>query len=255
MRKLLYEVIEAKSGHGIYSMIYDCVLTFLIIVSLVPLMFKTQTLFLRAIDITVAIIFIIDYLLRWSVADYKYKASGVIPFLRQPFSFMAIIDLLSILAALTPLNNSLKILKLCRLVRVFRVTRMSRLVRYSKSVSIIINCIKKQRYSLLAVSGFVIAYILLSALVLFTFEPDTFTTYFDAVYLVVISLATIGYGDMYPVTVLGKTIMMISALVGIGVIALPSGIITASYMNEITKMSSGIIESSHIRSASKWDDD
>ena len=76
---------------------------------------------------------------------------------------------------------------------------------------------------------------MISALVIFSVEPDSFNTYFDAVYWATVSLTTVGYGDIYPVSVMGRLIAMISSVLGIAIVALPSGIITAGYMAELSK--------------------
>ena len=79
------------------------------------------------------------------------------------------------------------------------------------------------------------SYILISALVIFNVEPDSFESFFDAIYWATISLTTVGYGDIYPVTNAGRIITMISSILGIAIVALPAGIITAGYLNEINK--------------------
>ena len=78
-----------------------------------------------------------------------------------------------------------------------------------------------------------IGYVYISALIIFNVEPDTFGTMFDAVYWAMVSLTTVGYGDIYPVSWIGRAIAMISSFFGIAVVALPAGIITAGYMKEI----------------------
>lgn len=80
-----------------------------------------------------------------------------------------------------------------------------------------------------------IAYVLISALVIFNVEPDSFATFFDAVYWATVSLTTVGYGDIYPVTTIGRVVTMLSSVFGIAIVALPAGIITAGYMNEINE--------------------
>ncbi|MGN1275915.1 MAG: potassium channel family protein [Floccifex sp.] len=80
-----------------------------------------------------------------------------------------------------------------------------------------------------------IGYIFVSALIVFIIEPDTFLTFFDAIYWATVSLTTVGYGDIYAVSFAGKIITMLSALMGIAIVALPAGIITAGYMDEIRK--------------------
>ena len=100
---------------------------------------------------------------------------------------------------------------------------------------IIANVIRKQKTALLAVFSLAVSYILISALVIFNVEPDSFGDYFDAVYWATVSLTTVGYGDIYPVTDAGRIITMLSSILGIAVVALPAGIITAGYMSEIEK--------------------
>ncbi len=84
---------------------------------------------------------------------------------------------------------------------------------------------------MLAVCTFAVGYILVSALIIFNVEGDSFTNFFDAVYWATVSLTTVGYGDIYPVTTAGRIIAMISSLLGIAIVALPAGIITAGYMD------------------------
>lgn len=146
---------------------------------------------------------------------------------------MAIIDLLSILPSLTVLNNGFKLLKLFRLLRTLKVLRTFKFLRYSKSFEIIANVFKNQRKVLSAVGSLAVAYILISALVIYNVEPDSFNTFFDAIYWATVSLTTVGYGDIYPVTVIGRLVTMLSSVLGIAIIALPAGVITAGYMSEI----------------------
>ena len=180
-------------------------------------------------------IFIADYLLRWATADYKFGRHTVFSFLRYPFSFMAIIDLLSILPSLTFLNASFKVLRVLRLMRALRVFRVLRAVRYSKSIRIIGAVLKRSKTELIAVGTLAVAYILISALVIFNAEPDSFDDFFEAVYWATVLLTTVGYGDIYPVTAIGRSIAMASSLFGIAIVALPAGIITAGYMKELEK--------------------
>ena len=99
----------------------------------------------------------------------------------------------------------------------------------------IINVFKKQKETFFTIAGIAVAYILVSALIILNIEPDTFSNYFEAVYWATVSLTTVGYGDIYPVTTIGKIITMISSILGIAVVALPAGIITAGIMDEVNK--------------------
>lgn len=94
---------------------------------------------------------------------------------------------------------------------------------------------REQRESLLTVLMLAFAYILISALVVYNVEPETFANFFEAVYWATVSLTTMGYGDIYPVTTVGRLVTMLSSLLGIAVVALPAGIVTAGYMDELKK--------------------
>lgn len=85
------------------------------------------------------------------------------------------------------------------------------------------------------VGALVVTYIFISALLIFNVEPDTFKNFFDALYWSTISLTTVGYGDIYAVSEVGKLITMISSILGVAIIALPVSILTAGYLEEIEK--------------------
>ena len=120
-----------------------------------------------------------------------------------------------------------------------RVVRNFKVMRYSRSFEIIGNVIRSSKDSLIAVCALAVGYILISALVIFNVEPDSFSTFFDAIYWATVSLTTVGYGDIYPVSTLGRIITMASSIFGIAVVALPAGIITAGYMTELQKSIDG----------------
>ncbi|MFQ7393934.1 MAG: ion transporter [Lachnospira eligens] len=118
MRKRIFEIIEVSEDNDKYSKIYDAFMMITICISIFPLAFKNQTGLFNTIDKVAAFIFIVDYILRLSTADYKLK-KGVISFAMYPFSFMAIVDLLSILPSVIIVNNSLKLLKIFRFLELY----------------------------------------------------------------------------------------------------------------------------------------
>ena len=229
MRKRVYNTLLCENGGKIHS-VYEYFQILCIIVSIVPLFFKKTYQAFFWIDRITAAIFICDYILRWITADYKYSENKLFAFIRYPFGFFAIIDLLSILPVVTILNNGFKLLKLFRLIKSFKVLKF---LRYSKSFNIIISVIKKEQKSLLAVCYLAGGYILISALIMLQVEPGSFDTFFDALYWSVVTLTTVGYGDIYPTSDVGRVVGMISSFMGIAIVALPTGIITAGYMNAL----------------------
>ena len=235
MRERIYQIIEKSEGDDKLSHIYDIFMLIVIVVSLIPLAFKTDNAVFYIVDKVAMVIFIIDYLLRWITADYKFGKKSILSFVRYPFSIMAIIDLVSILPSLSIINSGFKALRVLRMIRALRVLRIFKTFRYSKSFQIIGNVVKRSKKSLVAVGILAIGYIVLSALVIFNVEPESFGNFFEAVYWATVSLTTVGYGDIYPVSTLGRIITMISSVFGIAVVALPAGIVTAGYMNELSE--------------------
>lgn len=240
MRKTIYTIIEYSENGNVrnavkkVSAIYDFIMMLAIVVSIVPLAFKVQYPVFTYFEYVTVGIFIVDYVLRLLTADIKL-GKGVASFFMYPLTPFALIDLISILPSLTMLNNSLRLFKLFRLLKTLKVFRTFKFLRYTKNFEIILNVFKKQKKVLVAVATTAIAYVLISALAIYNVEPESFNSFFDAVYWATISLTTVGYGDIYPVTVVGKVVTMISSVLGIAIIALPSGVITAGYLEEMNK--------------------
>lgn len=233
MRKRIYDLVEPPQGAE-RADFYDVLMLFAIVVSIIPLAFKNTNVVFAIIDRVTVVLFVLDYLLRWFTADFKLDR-GVISFLVYPFSPLAIIDLLSILPGITTLNSGFRLLRVVRLIRMFRIFRVFKALRYSRNVVLIARVFNRQRDSLIAVCWIAVGYVFLSALLIFNVEPDSFNDFFDAVYWATVSLTTVGYGDIYPVTVIGRIVSMISSFFGIAVVAMPAGILTAGLMEELQK--------------------
>ena len=238
MRKRVFEIIEIAHDKDIISFIYDVVMMIVIVLSLVPLAFKTENTLFAIIDAIAVVVFIIDYLLRIVTADFKLK-KGAASFILYPITPMAILDLLCILPSMHLISEGFRILKVFRLFRTMRVFRAFKTIRYSKSIKKIQYVLQTQKRPLLTVGILASAYILISALVIFNVEPDSFDTFFDAVYWATVSLTTMGDGDIYPVTTIGRIVTMVSSIFGIAIIALPAGIITAGFMDELNRTEKG----------------
>lgn len=240
-RKTIYNWIERREGVSSWSRTYDVFMMVMIVVSILPLMFLEQHPYFRIIELVTVTIFIIDYLLRWITADYKLER-GKLSFLLYPFTFMAIIDLLSIIPVFTVMNNSFKLL---RMTRLFRIARLLKLIRYTDKLDILVNVLKKERKVLISVLVLAAFYVFITALIMFNVEPSinpitgepTFNSFFDALYWATVTLTTVGYGDVCPVTSIGRFVSMLSSLFGVAIIALPSGVITASYLDELRSTS------------------
>lgn len=162
---------------------------------------------------------------------------------------MAIVDMLSILPGLNLINSSFKLFRLTRLLKIFRLLKIT---RYSSKINMFARVLKKERHVLFSVLLLALFYIFITALVMFNAEPhinpttgeETFHSFFDALYWATVTLTTVGYGDLCPVTEIGRVVSMLSSLFGVAIIALPSGVITASYLDELREQKQKKQESS-----------
>ena len=237
----MYTIVEQGHDNDWVSYIYDAIILLAITTSIIPLMFiETYPIFNIIEQVTVGLL-IMDYLLRWFTADYivgKGQKGKWWSFLIYPLTPWAIIDFLAILPGLNILGQGFKVLRISRLLRILRLFKF---IRYSQNIKILGNVIKREKKILFTVLGIAVFYIFISALVMFNAEPHidpetgakTFENFFDALYWATVTLTTVGYGDVTPVTDIGRFISMVSSLFGVAIIALPSGVITAAYIEEL----------------------
>lgn len=230
-RQNIYDTIETGRD-TIISKVYDWAMLFFIVISIIPLAFREQNIWFEWFDKISVSVFILDYLLRWITADYRMpERPKWAAFLTYPFTAFAIVDLLSILPSVIVVN---KALKLFRITRLFKILRVFKFIRYSKNVQILFKVLRKERHILFTVFWIALFYIVVTALIMFNVEESAmFEDFFDALYWATTTLTTVGYGDIYPATDIGRVFSMVSAILGVAVIALPSGVITASYLEEL----------------------
>ncbi|MBR0460524.1 ion transporter [Candidatus Saccharibacteria bacterium] len=226
MRRRIFTIIEPYKGSDRLSRFYDRAMVVVIIFSIIPLFFKDDVGFLFVIDKICVAIFIMDYILRWLTADYRFKDKSRRAFIHYPFSAMAIIDLISILPSLTVINNAFK---LFRLIRLAKLVRIAKFLRYSRSFKIILGILKKSYHSLLAVGVAGAAYIVIAGLIAFNAEPENFDSIFDAMYWAVI------VWNIDPSSVSGHIVAVCSVIFGLAIVALPTSIITAEYVNKLNR--------------------
>ena len=224
--KQIDKIVEPR-GESTASRIYDYIMLVAIFIGITPLMFRTQHKIFLYFDIIAGVCFIIDYILRWMTY-----------YLHSSKSKLAIVDLLSILPIVNLLAPSFRLFRVPRLMSVMRVIKI---IRYYEPLGIVLSVVRKQMKLLWTVLSLALTYVFITALIMFNCEeeidPETgkflFDDFFDAFYWAACTLTTVGYGDLYPISDTGRIISIFSAMVGIAIIALPSGIITAGYMDEI----------------------
>lgn len=195
--------------------------------------------FFYAFELFSVIIFSVEYLLRLWVADVdpKYQRSAL-GRLRYALSPMALIDLLAILPFYLPLafTLDLRVLRLLRLFRLFRLFKMSRYVQSLRTFQRVFVA-KKEELLITALMLFILLVLASSAMYAVENEaqPDKFASIPETLWWGVVTLTTIGYGDVYPVTGAGKVIGGVFAVLGIGLFALPAGILASGFSEELRK--------------------
>lgn len=128
----------------------------------------------------------------------------------------------------------LRVLRMLRIIRLFRVFKIN---RYTNALSSIAKVFRNKQHELLSSIFVVLLLMIVASVLMYSIEnsaqPDVFKNAFDALWWALATLTTVGYGDIYPITVLGKILSAIIAILGIGLVAVPAGIISAGFMEEI----------------------
>lgn len=225
MRQEIYNIISKAEKGDKLSKAYNIFISLIAVLSIFPLGFRVVPNYMFIIENITVYILLFDYVLRWITCDYTLgkKPSS---FVKYPFTPIAAIELISILPSIGLLPAAFKILRPLRVVKI---------LHYSKSLIIISNVFRKQRKILLSVLYVALAYIFISALLMFAIEPQSFKNYFESLYWATTAITTVGYGDVCPTTEAGRLISMVSSLVGIAIIALPSGIVTGGFIDEMQR--------------------
>ncbi|MCQ4637403.1 ion transporter [Anaerovorax odorimutans] len=231
MRKYIYRLIAKPQPGDRISQWYDWFIMCVAIISIVPMVFRDPSEqvqeVLKIVEVVSVYLLFVDYVLRWITFDFKSNMKSPWAFILYPITPFAIMDMLGILPSVGLIPASFQALRLLRLAKI---------LQYSKSFERIVNVFSKQRKLLVSVLVLAVAYIFISALIMFSYEPaESFPSFFDALYWATTALTTVGYGDIYPLTEVGKIISMISSLFGVAVIAMPASIVTAGFMDELNK--------------------
>ncbi|MCK4642744.1 ion transporter [bacterium] len=254
VKRRVFEIISCARVGDVVSKIFDISIITLIVLNALALVLETVdslatlTQYFRIFEIVSVVIFSIEYLLRiWtcSYIDTKYK--GVIGKIRYILSFYALVDLMAILPFYLPFLIKID-LRFLRLFRILRIVRIMKLGRYSTALKVISKVFSKKKEELIISISIMVFLIFISSRMMYymehTHQPETFSSIPESMWWAVATITTVGYGDVYPITPIGKFCASIIALLGIGMFALPTGII-ASGFNEVILKSKKKIKCPH----------
>ncbi len=245
LKKRIYEILQEKNTQDIATKVFNIVIVTLIALNIFQVVVETFTLsaeirvLFRRLEIVSTLIFTVEYALRLWTSDFLFpalpkKMAGV----RYIFTGMALIDLLAILPFYLPFIIPLD-LRYLRLLRMFRLLRILKIARYTSSFALIGSVLKEEAGPLLSSLFGVGILMMFTSVIMYNIEaaaqPEVFKNAFSGLWWAVVTLTTVGYGDIYPVTAMGKILSGIIAFLGIGLVAVPTGIISAGFMEQMER--------------------
>jgi len=246
-RKKLSTIIEIGGMDNPVSRGYDLFSTMAIVINLAASVLMTFTSIelqygpmLLLIEQLTVIFFGIDYLLRLWTAKYLYQAKTEWKSLQKyMLSFSGIVDLLSFLPYFLPIffPSGAVAFRIFRIIRIFRLFRIN---AYYDSLNVITEVIASKSQQLISSVFIILILMLASSLCMYSLEnkaqPDVFQNAFSGIWWSVSTLLTVGYGDIYPVTFLGKVFGIFISFLGVGMVAIPTGIISAGFVEQYNRM-------------------
>ena len=246
IRKRVFDLININNKDDIASRICNLVIVIAILINVAILIAETFEIpenvgnVLDIIEFVTLVIFIIEYALRiWTSVElypgkgYGYSVSHFI------FSFYGQVDLWSILPYILPLFIPTGLVAL-RALRVFRVLRLFRINTRYDAFNVVLDVIYEKRTQLLSSMVLIVTCMIASSLLMYSVEhpvqPDVFDNAFSGMWWSVSAMLTVGYGDVIPLTIVGRIIAIIMAFLGVGLVAIPTGIISAGFVEQYTKI-------------------
>ena len=245
-KKRVFNILQMGYLKDFWSKAFDVFISVIIILNLFVTLFSTfeesipYANILYRIEFATIIIFTIEYILRLWTSDYLYpyktRLDAAFSFI---FSFFGIVDLLTILPFYLPTSFSSGIVAF-RMLRVVRIFHLFKINTYYDSFSVITNVLKEKKNQILSSVFLVLILMVASSMCMYSLEheaqPEQFKNAFSGIWWSVSTLLTVGYGDIYPITPLGKLMAIVISFLGVGMVAIPTGIISAGFVEQYTKI-------------------
>ncbi|MCR5629887.1 ion transporter [Eubacterium sp.] len=246
IRKSIFDMVSVGVVDKPINQFYDIVSTVALILNLAVAILSTfdqyrsyKDIFILIESITMAI-FAIDYVLRLISAKYAYPMESEWGAIRSyVFSFFGLVDLLSFLPYYLPVVFPAGAVAF-RMIRVVRILRLFRVNAYYDSINVIRDVILAKRQQLFSSIFIILVLMMGSSLCMYSLEheaqPDVFENAFSGLWWATSTLLTVGYGDIYPITTAGKAFGIVIAFLGVGMVAIPTGIISAGFVEQYGKI-------------------
>lgn len=242
MKRKIYNIIRDDDENQLFGNIFDATIISLISINVLLVVldtFKMPPIYTKIsyfIEVLSVVVFTIEYLLRIWTSDYIFNSHNqFLARIKYIFSFMALIDLFAILPFYIPFIISID-LRVLRVLRVIRLLRLLKMNRYTDALHTIGNVFKRKANQLLS-SMFIVVLLMIIASVLMyhienTAQPNVFNNALSGLWWAIATFTTVGYGDIFPITVAGKILSGIISILGIALVAVPTGIISAGFIEQ-----------------------
>lgn len=238
-KQRIFEIIQIGTKVDFLSRAFDYFITCMILVSItVTFLLTFEKLrpyadIMEAVELFTIVVFIIEYALRLWTCELLYPETNKIKaVLRFVFSFYGLVDLLTIISYFEPLYSN-GIIAL-RIIRVIRILRLFQVNKTSDTFSVVADVIIDKRKQILSSVSMIAMLMLAASLCMYGFEhdaqPQVFDNAFSGIWWAMSTVLTVGYGDIYPITIGGRIMAIIIALSGVCVVAIPTGVISAGFV-------------------------
>lgn len=246
-RKRIFHIVEVGASEDRSSRLYDLVNSLAIVVNLAASVFYTFDSirtdyggFLLSVETVTVAFFAVDYCLRlWTARFLHPRLPETRAVVKYIFSFSGLVDLLSFLPYYLPFFFPAGAVAF-RMFRVVRIFRLFRVNAYYDSLNVITQVIASKRQQLMSSVFIILVLMLASSLCMYSLEheaqPEVFTNAFSGIWWSVSTLLTVGYGDIYPITTMGKLFGIFIAFLGVGMVAIPTGIISAGFVDQYSRI-------------------
>lgn len=249
LKHRIFKIIQIGNRTDIPSMCFDIFIIIVILANISVTFLQTfdgaarYTDTMEIVELVTMVVFLAEYLLRLWTADCLYpEKTYPAAILRFSVSFYGVVDLLTILPYFCPffIPSGAVAFRMLRVVRILRLFQINS--RYD-AFNVITEVLKEKRNALVSSIFLVLVLMLASSLCMYGLEhevqPDHFSNAFSGIWWSVSTLLTVGYGDIYPVTIGGKLMAIVIAFLGVGMVAIPTGIISAGFVEYYTKIKVG----------------
>ena len=246
LRSRIYQILEIAADKDKLSRLFDIFIMALIVLNVLAVIAETvnylsikYSAYFHYFEVFSILVFSLEYFFRvWTCVEnnkYSSKLIGRLKFMTTP---LAIVDLLAVLPFYLPILFAID-LRFLRAIRLIRLIRLLKIARYTEAIRTLGAVIKMKKEELLITIFTVFILLIIASSLMFYLErevqPEAFSSIPAAFWWGVATLTTVGYGDIYPITVLGKILGAIVSLLGIGLFALPAGIIGSGFIDLLQK--------------------